>query len=135
MQNLVIDVSWEWTLGIVGILIAGAWYASRRFTALETSMEWVKEVLRDLKISSDNAATPAFGTHSPVNLNQTGEEWIVESGLKEYIENNKDYFLKECQEEKNKNPYEVQKRAFRLLDEVAFDPALEVRLKKERPWE
>ncbi|WP_456737465.1 MULTISPECIES: hypothetical protein [unclassified Bradyrhizobium] len=36
-------------------LIAMAWYSSGRFTALETSMDWVKNMLLDLKKSIDEA--------------------------------------------------------------------------------
>ncbi|WP_456840709.1 hypothetical protein [Bradyrhizobium sp. USDA 4486] len=36
-------------------LIAMAWYSNGRFTALETSMDWVKNMLVDLKRSIDDA--------------------------------------------------------------------------------
>jgi len=130
MNGLNINISWEWALGIVGTLIFIAWQGSKRFTALETSMEWVKETLHDLKTGADNTANPAYTVHSPVNLNSTGKQWIVESGLKDYIDSNKSYFIGQCEEKKETNPYEVQKHAFKLFDEIKFDPALEDKLKK-----
>lgn len=125
-----IHISWEYFLGIMSGMVLLAYYSNGRFTKLETSMEWVKDILKDLKTGADNALNPAYGAHSPVNLNTTGENWLNSSGLKEYIDNNKDYFLKECVEKKETNPYEVQKHAFKLFDEINFDPALDDKLKK-----
>jgi hypothetical protein len=130
MDGLIIHISWEWALGIVGTLILIAWQGSRRFAALETSMEWVKETLHDLKTGADNASNPAYVVHSPVNLNATGKLWITESGLRSYIDENKEVFLKTCEEKKETNPYEVQKHIFKLFDEIKFDPAFEDKLKK-----
>jgi hypothetical protein len=48
---LTINIGWEWALGIIGILILMAWNGSARFTALETSMEWVKATLNELRIA------------------------------------------------------------------------------------
>ena len=41
-----------------------AWYSNGRFTALETSMDWVKNMLLDLKKSIDDANTGARGDTS-----------------------------------------------------------------------
>lgn len=125
-----IHISWEYFLGIMAGLVAVAWYSNGRFTALETSMTWVKEKLGELKLANDNAQNPAFGAKSPVNLNATGEKWIEESGLKEYIDKNREYFLGICKDKKETNPYEVQDYIFKLFDELKFDPAFEDKLKK-----
>lgn len=125
-----IQISWEYFLGIMAGLICVAWYSNGRFTALETSMKWVINKLDELKLANDNAQNPAFGAKSPVNLNATGEQWIIDSGLKEYVDKNKDYFLSVCQDKKETNPYEVQNHIFKLFDELNFDPALEDKLKK-----
>jgi hypothetical protein len=130
MDGLIIHISWEWALGIVGTLIIIAWQGSRRFSVLETSMEWVKETLHDLKTGADNASNPAYAVHSPVNLNSTGEIWIARSGLRDYIDLRKESFFKACEIKKDTNPYEVQKRTFKLLDELEFDLAFEDALKK-----
>lgn len=130
MNELTVHINWIYFLGIVGSLIGFAWYTNGRFTALETSMNWVRELLRELKVNADNARTPAFASHSPINLNPTGEHWLVESGLKEYIDLNKDYFIGLCQNKKDTNPYEVQEYAFKIFDDIVFDPALSDKLKK-----
>ena len=129
MDGITIHISWEYFLGIIGTFIGVAWYSNGRFTALETSMKWVKEILNELKISSDNSQKPAFIIRSPVNLNETGEKWLIDSGLKNYIDNNVD-FMKSCEEKRNTNPYEVQKFIFRLFDDWIFESGLEDELKK-----
>ena len=130
MDGVIIHIGWEYFLGIVFALLAVAWYSNGRFTALETSMQWVKDTLNELKVTSDNASKPVFITQSPVNLNPIGESWLIESGLKEYIDKNRDYFLGQCEEEKDKNPYEVQKHAFKIFDGMSFDSELDDKLKK-----
>ena len=55
MNGLIVYVNWEYFLGIMGALIGIAYYTNGRFTSLETSVEWIKEALRALKIMSDNA--------------------------------------------------------------------------------
>jgi len=75
---LIIQISWEYVLDIIGAVIAGsisiAWYASSRLTALETSMDWVKSTLIELKaaIENLNARKRTFGESSPIDLKTTG---------------------------------------------------------------
>ena len=57
MTDLVINVNWEYFLGIVGSIVALAYYANGRFTRLETSVEWLKQALQDLKNSVERAAS------------------------------------------------------------------------------
>jgi hypothetical protein len=55
--------------GILSVVVAGAWYANGRFTALETSMDWVKHMLLDLKESIDDANDKTDGArHQKVRL-------------------------------------------------------------------
>ena len=136
MATLTIQISWEYALGIIGSIIAGsasiAWYASGRLTALETSMEWVKSTLIELKVSFDNANAPrpAFGGNSPVDLEPAGIKWLNESGLKSYIDANKYRLLTHYPARRTTNPYEVQKRAFALFDALSFPRGLDERLKR-----
>ncbi|APO49705.1 hypothetical protein LUI11_35090 [Bradyrhizobium diazoefficiens] len=55
MEGITIHIGWEYFVGLLSALIAVAWYSSGRFTALETSMDWVKNTLLDLKKSIDDA--------------------------------------------------------------------------------
>jgi hypothetical protein len=129
VSEVAINISWEYFLGIMGALLGIAWYSNGRFTKLETSMGWVKETLKELKTASDNDSAKAFESNSPVNLNQKGEKWLEESGLKDYIEAHKDELLPLCQTHKETNPYEVQKHVFQLFDELKFEDDFENKLK------
>ena len=132
MNGLIINISWEWALGIVGLLIVLAWRGSARFTALETSMAWVRKILDELKVNSDNKASsqPAFSSHSPVGLTSTGLVWLNESGLKDYIDLKSKDFLAQCIEKRNTNPYEVQQYLFAFFSQVTLDSDFEEELKK-----
>jgi hypothetical protein len=55
MEGITVHIGWEYFLGLLGALVAVAWYSNGRFTALETSMDWVKNMLLDLKRSIDDA--------------------------------------------------------------------------------
>lgn len=59
MEGIIVHIGWEYFLGILGALLAIAWYSNGRVTALETSMEWVKNMLLDLKKSIDDANAEA----------------------------------------------------------------------------
>jgi hypothetical protein len=68
MTSLIINVNWEYFLGILGTLIALAYYANGRFTKLETSVEWLKDAMRELKITSAkavSASSPATRSTRP----------------------------------------------------------------------
>jgi hypothetical protein len=127
-----ITIGWEWALGIFGLLLLIAWRGSARFTALETSMEWVKEILRDLKVGVDNAtgAAPAFGAGSPIDLKPVGVEWLEQSGMKAYIDKNKTDLMARCEEKRTTNPYEVQKHIFATFDTLTFPNEVDDKLKK-----
>lgn len=132
MQTISINIEWSYFLGIMGSLIFIAWYTSARFTVLETSMQWVKDILNDIKTASDNTGPnkSAFGSLSPINLTPIGEDWLIKSGLKEYLGTHKDKLMKTCEDKRGTNPYEVQKYIFRIFDTLEFEPDFEDKLKK-----
>jgi hypothetical protein len=49
MNGLTIYVDWTYFFGIVGTLIGIAYYANGRFTKIETTVEWLKEILLEIK--------------------------------------------------------------------------------------
>ena len=51
MDGITIHIGWEYFLGLMGGIVAVAWYANGRFSAIETSIEWIKDILLDLKDS------------------------------------------------------------------------------------
>jgi hypothetical protein len=60
MSGLTIYINWEYFLGVIGTIIAIAYYTNGRLTRLETSMEWVKDTLRQLTLNFGNAK-PGLG--------------------------------------------------------------------------
>ncbi|KRQ15344.1 hypothetical protein [Bradyrhizobium manausense] len=64
MEGITIHIGWEYFIGLLSALIAMAWYSNGRFTALETSMEWVKNMLLDLKKTIDDASANERGKPS-----------------------------------------------------------------------
>jgi hypothetical protein len=130
MQGIVINISWEWALGIIGALIGIAWYSGNRFGKIETSLEWLAERIKDLKIDIDNAKNPGFQNHSPLTLNQNGEKWLLESGMKAYIDSNKNSLMESCSVKKETNAYEVQQHIFSLFDKLEFEKKLDDKFKQ-----
>ena len=53
MNGITIYVDWAYFLGIVGTLIGIAYYANGRFTKIETTVEWLKEILLEIKAGLD----------------------------------------------------------------------------------
>ena len=49
MNGITIYVDWAYFLGIVGTLIGIAYYANGRFTKIETTVEWLKQILLEIK--------------------------------------------------------------------------------------
>lgn len=130
MEDLTVNISWEYFLGILATLIGIAWYSNGRFTRLETSMEWVKDILKDLKIDSENKTVGAFARQSPVSLTETGKQALKESGLKKWVDNHDKELFSLCEEKKNSNPYEVQEYIFDHFNTLKFDQEFSDRLKK-----
>jgi hypothetical protein len=82
---LTINITWEYFLGIMGTLIALAYYTNGRFTRVETNYEWLADTVRDLAIKTENISTRAFESSSPLSLTATGEQLLRDSGLKSYM--------------------------------------------------
>ena len=63
----------------------------------------------------------AFGNASPISLLDKGKEVLNESGLKKFIDDNKDALMKKCSYNKDPlNQYDIQEKAFTLFDELDF---------------
>ena len=66
MNGITIYIDWPYFLGIVGTLIAIAYYANGRFTKLETTVEWLKETLLEIKSTvEDEMIQQASDSNSP----------------------------------------------------------------------
>jgi hypothetical protein len=49
MNGITIHVDWQYFLGILGALIGMAYYANGRFTKIETTVDWLKQTLLEIK--------------------------------------------------------------------------------------
>ena len=62
MNGITIYVDWAYFLGIVGTLIGIAYYANGRFTKIETTVEWLREILLEIKERlEDGKSQPRHG--------------------------------------------------------------------------
>jgi hypothetical protein len=130
MSDLVINVSWEYFLGIVGSIVALAYYASGRFSRLETSVDWLSEAVRELSIKAENVSTKLFAADSPVSLTPAGRRCLEESGLKLYIDLRKPVFMDELGTGTRIDICRIQDAAFRLLGQLRFDDNFAWRLNR-----
>jgi hypothetical protein len=125
-----INIGWEYFLGIIGTLLALAYYTNGRFTRLETNVEWLADAMHDLTIKQENASAKAFDVCSPISLTATGERLLRDSGLKSYIDRRRDELSAQLQVEAPLDLYAIQQSAFRLFDRIALDEPLARHLKK-----
>ena len=65
MNGLTIFVDWQYFLGILGALIGMAYYANGRFTKIETTVEWLKEILLKIKEQLDKDRVQQGGSLVP----------------------------------------------------------------------
>lgn len=71
-----------------------------------------------------------FQTASPVKLMKAGEDVLVDSGLKAFIDENQSSLLVSCKNGKEySNPYDVQKSVFAFFDEYMFSEGFFDKLK------
>jgi hypothetical protein len=136
MEEFVIRINWVYFLGILGSLIAVAWYSSSRFSTIETDIRWLKKLVSevkkkvdDIKIESENENTKAFASSSPVKLTPRGDELLKDSGLKEYIDNHRHELTTHCKSKKCANAYEVQECVFSYFESMKFEGKFDTRLK------
>jgi hypothetical protein len=121
MDALIINVSWEYFLGIIGSLIAIAYYTNGRFTVIETDIGWLKETLSDLAINAENITAKLFKNGSPVSLTASGYLVLQRSGLKSYIDTKRRKLLAAINVRPASDPHDMQRRAFRVLAELNFE--------------
>jgi hypothetical protein len=128
MEGLVINISWEYFLGLVGSLIAIAYYTNGRFTGLETDVGWLKDALSELVINAENVRTKLFQNGSPVSLTAAGYHTLQRSGLKSYIDAKRQPLIRALNLGTASDTYELQRRTFRLLAELPFEDIVEQHL-------
>lgn len=125
-QNIVIYIGIYKFIGVIGTLIVGTWYASHRLTKVETKITITENRIGALEGRFDKS----FATQSPISLLPRGKDILDHSGLKKYIDDNKDILLEQCKSKKIlSNPYDIQESSFRFFDEIEFPVELEEKIK------
>jgi hypothetical protein len=127
MNGLSINISWEYFLGIIGALIAVAYYTNGRFTGLETSVQWLSETVRELLVRAENNTHRVFENGSPVSLTRAGQEILRNSGMKSYIDTHAAFWLDRAP---SGDSYRLQSWAFRKLADANFDVDFNARINK-----
>jgi hypothetical protein len=61
MTGITIYVDWQYFLGILGALIGLAYYANGRLTKIETTVEWLKTILMEIKKEFDDGRAQPRG--------------------------------------------------------------------------
>ena len=130
MDTLVINISWEFFLSILGSLIVIAYSTNGRFTALETDVGWLKEAISELLIRAENVPAKLFKNGSPVSLTATGYHVLNRSGLRSYIDAKRKSLLAALKPGSLSDPYDVQRQAFRLFAELPFEEPVAQHLKQ-----
>ncbi|OHA70732.1 MAG: hypothetical protein A3F15_00125 [Candidatus Wildermuthbacteria bacterium RIFCSPHIGHO2_12_FULL_40_12] len=124
--NLIIYIGIYKALGLIVSLVAGAWYLSHRLTKVETKVDGFDTRLTNLNGRMDNA----FSGTSPLSLLPKGQIIIEDSGLRKYIDENKDKLLSQCKQKSSMtNPYDIQESAFKFFDSLEFENEFESTLK------
>lgn len=131
ITTLAINIDLINALGIIfsvcGSLIAIAWYASGRFSGLETGVKGLNTRLTNIEGQIFNITKTA----SPVSLTERGHKILIESGLKDYIDTNKEKLLDHCKKDnKIESAYDVQISAFNYFNKVNFENDFEKQLKE-----
>lgn len=127
---LTIDINWEYFLGLLGTLIALAYYTNGRFTRVETNLDWLSGAVRDLTVRLENVSTKAFELRSPISLTATGEQLLRDTGLKSYIDRHRVDLTIQLEAKAPLDLYTIQQSAFRLFDNISLDESFAHSLNK-----
>lgn len=124
-QNIIIYIGIYKALGIIGTIIAavavGTWRAASKLAELGTKVGIFENRLTNFEGRLDSA----FAGQSPISLLPKGEKILEESGLKRYIDENKEDLLSKCKSKNPmQNPYDIQKAAFEFFDDIELGDEL-----------
>src|SRR5579872_3011190 len=115
MESLIINISWENFLGFISSLLAIVFFTNVRFTALETDIGWLNEMISELSIKAENVSAKLFKNGSPVSLTTTGYHVLARCGLRSFVDAHRRTLLAALDAENVPDLYEIQRRAFGLL--------------------
>ncbi len=117
-QNIIISIGTYKAISLAALLVAGAWYASRRFTGVEIRVGAMEERMRTMEGRIDRA----FSGSSPLALLEKGEALLRASGLKRYIDDHRERLIAEWRRKgAAADPYYIQESVFVFFDELDFE--------------
>ena len=115
-QNIVIYITIQKFLGVISTITVATWYAAFRLSRVETKVDFCDVRLANLEGRLDKS----FAGASPIQLLERGR-MILNDGLKEYIDTNKDSLLATCRSYNNlKNQYDMQEAVFKFFNNYNF---------------
>lgn len=126
---------------IVGLglpsVVAGLIFVGRKLEMIDSIKREVDENVRpDLKDVRERMAnlegrtSSLFQAHSPIGLTDKGKKFLIDSGLQEFIDENKDELVRQCEpHETMATPYDVQQMAFAFFDDLALPDDVENKMK------
>ncbi|MFZ3057945.1 MAG: hypothetical protein WA092_02770 [Minisyncoccales bacterium] len=132
--ELVIKIGVFETIGLIvslcitlgGSLITIAWKASGKFSKLETSVDGLDTRLTNIESNMANMTK----TLSPISLTEKGTRVLEESGLKKYIDENKESLINDCKDNHSiKSKYDIQSAAFKYFDKLVFNEDFDKQIK------
>lgn len=115
------------TVGIPAT-IGGLVFVGRKLETLDSLKvdihENIKPDLKDVRerfAALEGKSAGLFQAHSPISLTDKGEQYLNESGLKKFVDNNKDVLTGACAENGSMDtPYDVQQSVFDFFDGYVF---------------
>ena len=125
-SSLTININWEYLLGLLGSLLALAWYGSARFSRTETLITAMEERLTTL----EGMVRGMFHSASPITLTRKGRQVLRDTGLKNYIDTHEMILVARVRAGGTRNAYDLQRAAFLLVDSLQFERRLDDRLKR-----
>ncbi len=130
-QNIIITIGfWKFICGfasLASMIVVAAWKFSGRLGKTDGLIEGIVERLKNLEMKNTGTAS----TSSPIKLLEKGERILNESGLKKFIDDNKEKFLNDCKSSCNINTaYDVQTISFDFFDKLKFENNFEKKLKE-----
>lgn len=132
----------EWANAIIVALglpaiVAGLIFVGRKLEIIDTIKKEIDGNLRpDIQNVRERIATlegrtsMLFQTNSPISLTAKGRQYLHESGLKDFIDQQKSSLMEQCDHRRSmKTAYDVQQIAFAFFDELTLPEDLEIAMK------
>lgn len=126
----------ESLLGIAAVVLAVGVAWGRLNTSVNKIDSDVRELKSDVKdvrerfAALEGKTSGLYQAHSPISLTKDGDQTLTESGLKEYIDQNKQVLIDACDAGADmRTPYDVQEYVFDFFDSHEFPQEVEDELK------